>query len=266
MQIQTCRQGALPPAHPAPVRLFSVDLNGTLLGNPEATAKFTAAWNHLEPGERPQLIYTCGRSIADITRVVHDHRLPAPAAMIGGLGTSLKVEGHELAAAEFNAQYEPGWNFARVEEMLGVITGMWRAAPSYLHPYKSEWRWRNAAPEELHRLESRLREAGIKGTVLYTENRYVDVVPAETSKGAALHHLCSLLAIPLDAVLVAGDTLHDASTMLLPKVRRILVDNSLPDLLAELVGLDKFFSPLSLADGVMDGLSYFGVLPRNRFL
>jgi hydroxymethylpyrimidine pyrophosphatase-like HAD family hydrolase len=141
------------------------------------------------------------------------------------------------------------------------VTGIARGAAAFLFPYRPEWSWHNASPRALDQLRSLLAEAGIRAAVRYTFNRHLDVVPADTSKGAALNHLCSLLAIPLDAVLVAGDTLHDASMMVLPKVRRIVVENSLPDLLAELVGLEKFMATEVMANGVMEGLRHFGVLP-----
>src|SRR5690606_1737681 len=47
------------------IRLFSTDLDGTLLGNPEAAWRFTQAWESLNPGSRPLLVYNTGRTVAD---------------------------------------------------------------------------------------------------------------------------------------------------------------------------------------------------------
>jgi len=261
MQLQSI-PGTVSPASP-PVRLFAVDLNGTLLGNPEATARFSSAWHQLATESRPYLVYSCGRNIEEMACLIEQHDLPQPSALIGGLGTRVMVRGRDSETAAFNARFEAGWSFARVDELLGRISGLWRDVPTFLHPYKSEWRWRNAGPAELQQLRSRLAEAGIEGTVLYTDNRYIEVVPSRASKGIALDYLCSLFSVPLNAVLVAGDTLHDASMMVLPSVKRIVVDNSLPDLLAELVGCEKYFSSRTMADGVLDGLRHFGVLPSR---
>jgi hydroxymethylpyrimidine pyrophosphatase-like HAD family hydrolase len=248
---------------PGRVRLVAVDLNGTLLGNPEATSRFAAAWHRLDGARRPHLVYACGRSVAEMQDVVNAQKLPQPTAMIGGLGTSLAVAGHQGQAREFNARFV-SWKPALIDELFAGMTGLVREAASFLHPYPSRWHWRHAAPGELARLRSRLAEAGIEAAVLCANRHSLEIIPAGTSKGLALRHLCALLAVPLEAVVVAGDTLHDASMMLLPQVKRIVVENSLPELEAELVGLEKFLAPLGLADGVVDGLRYFGVLPRRE--
>ena len=49
-----------------PIRLFSADLDGTLLGNPESTHRFKTAWESLDPATRPLLVYNSGRLIDDL--------------------------------------------------------------------------------------------------------------------------------------------------------------------------------------------------------
>ena len=71
------------------IRLFSSDLDGTLLGNPESSQRFKTAWNALAPESRPLLVYNSGRLVADLRRWVDDGTLPAADYFIGGVGTQV---------------------------------------------------------------------------------------------------------------------------------------------------------------------------------
>src|SRR4051812_20420462 len=47
------------------IRLFSTDLDATLVGDAMALARFTAQWESLPAQRRPLLVYNTGRRIAE---------------------------------------------------------------------------------------------------------------------------------------------------------------------------------------------------------
>ena len=53
-----------------PIKIFSTDLDGTLLGNPEAAARFATAWASLPDEHRPLLVFNSGRLIDDTRHLV----------------------------------------------------------------------------------------------------------------------------------------------------------------------------------------------------
>ena len=118
--------------------------------------------------------------------------------------------------------------------------------------------------DELDELKRRLRAGGIRAHVDYSCRYFLDVVPAGAGKGQSLAWLCKRLNISLGNVLVAGDTASDTSMFLLPGVRGIVVENALPELLAEVVRRQIFVARNSLADGVVEGLEHFGVTAPPR--
>jgi sucrose-6F-phosphate phosphohydrolase len=241
------------------IRLFSTDLDGTLLGNPEAAWRFAEKWAALEPRRRPLLVYNTGRTVADTQALIAARQLPAPEFIIGSVGTELHDSLYNRGT-DFRAQFGQNWDLARVEEIVGATPGVKRQPPEVRHDFKSSWFWTRARREDINDLERRLLEAGIEAAVIYSCRYFLDVVPLRAGKGRALAWLCQGLSIPLTHVLVAGDTANDTAMFLLPGVSGIIVENALPELLAAAVNERVFVARQPMADGVLEGLAHFGVI------
>jgi sucrose-6-phosphatase len=243
-----------------PIKLFCSDVDGTLLGNPEAAGRFKMAWEALPIRRRPILCYSTGRLIADMLAILDAARLPWPDFVVAGVGTQLYEVGRKRSVEEFSARFGQGWSSEEVERILAGFPGIERQPPEFLHPYKSSWYLRDASPETLAEIRSRLEAAGLKATVVYSSARDLDVLPAAADKGKALQWLCQRLQVPLDRALVAGDTANDGSMFLLPGVRGIVVENAQPELFEAVVHLPTFTATRPMADGVLQGLEHYGVI------
>ncbi|MBI2927485.1 MAG: HAD-IIB family hydrolase [Verrucomicrobia bacterium] len=244
-----------------PIRLFCSDLDGTLLGNPEATRRFKSAWEGLAKSSRPMLSYASGRLVQDVIDLLATQVLPWPDYLIGGVGTQIYDGRRKRPLSAFNEQFRAGWDLKRIEAIIGRFPGVTRQPPQFLHPYKSSWYLHRAAPEAIAALERQLAEAGLQVCVVYSSARDLDVLPGNTNKGGALKWLCEHLKVPLENVLVAGDTGNDSSLFLLPGVRGIVVENAQPELIEAVVKLPTFNATQVMADGALEGLQHFGVIP-----
>ncbi len=241
------------------IRLFSTDLDGTVLGNPEAADRFSEQWSSLEPQRRPLLVYNTGRTVADTRSLVAARHLPQPDVIIGSVGTEVHHPAEDCSA-EFCARFRLGWDAAQVGEIVARIPGVRRQSMEQL-PFKSSWFWIRARRDEIESLDRRLHAAGIRANLIYSCRYFLDVVPAQGGKGHALTWLCERLRIPLSQVLVAGDTGNDSGMFQLPDVRGIVVENALPELLAAALNPRTFVARQPMADGVIEGLTHFGVFP-----
>jgi sucrose-6F-phosphate phosphohydrolase len=249
-----------PPVRAAPVRLFSTDLDGTLLGNPEATQRFKSVWQELDPITRPILIYNSGRLVDDLRRFIDDGTLPPAEFWVGGVGTQIWDVRAGRTPEAFPAYLSEGWNPGRVREVVAAFPGVRPQPDEFQHEFKSSWFLDRATPGAIRALRERLASAGVAAAVVYSSARDLDVLPRNATKGGALSWLCAWLGVPLDQVLVAGDTRNDASMFRLPGVRGIMVENAQPELFEATVDLPTYCSRQILADGVLDGLCHHGVV------
>jgi sucrose-6F-phosphate phosphohydrolase len=241
-------------------RLFSTDLDGTVLGDSLSSARFSLAWAGLNRGIRPLLVYNTGRSVADTRALIAAQDLVRPDYIIGGLGTEFfDLLYHRVPDPP--AAPPARWDLSTVEHVIASFPEIKSQPTGHPNPFKSSWFWECASRAAVEELKSRLRLTGMETHVAYSCRYFLDVVPASAGKGNALSLLCQRLRIPLQGVLVAGDTANDTSMFRLNGVRGIVVQNALPELISEVIDLLPYVSSSPMAEGVIEGLRYFGVIP-----
>lgn len=246
------------------IRLFATPLDGSLLGNPSATADFAARWAKLAPRTRPLLCFNTGRLGHDVLELVASGTVPRPDFVIAGVGTEII----ELATGRRMDDYvkllERDWDRAAIDLVMAAVPGITRQPDQFQTPWKSSWYLPGAGEADIEDVRTQLNERGLAATVVYSNSRDLDVVPRGTSKGRALAWLGSHLGLDPGQILVAGDRGSDRSVLTLPGVRGILVENAQPELVGATVGRVVFRAERPFADGLIDGLIHYAVFTGGR--
>lgn len=244
-------------------RFFASDLDGTLLGDAEAAIRFKQIWEAVPPGERPLLCYNSGRLLEDVRQQIAEGWLPWPDYIISGVGTAVYDVAKGQLLKQFTDILEEGWNRETVEKVLRESELPLEKQPNhYQNAYKSSWFLDDATPEQLEQLQTALEATGVEIHMVYSSSRHLDILPKWANKGNALRWLLQHLQIPLEKVLVAGDSGNDSAMFQLKGVCGIIPGNAQPELLAQTNGVPLYVgSPHEVcAQAVLAGLAHFGVL------
>ncbi|KXG84611.1 HAD-IIB family hydrolase [Agrobacterium bohemicum] len=241
-----------------PIRLFSTDLDGTVVGNNDATARFRDFWQSLPQETRPLLVFNSGRLLDDQFELMEDVPLPNPDYVIGGVGTLLSGHDQPSLKQAYAASLGQAFDTHKIVSVMSSVSGASVQPARYQHDLKSSWYLHDASGADISDIERRLVDNEIDARIVYSSNRDLDILPRAADKGAAIQWLCIHLDIGLDEVVVAGDTGNDRAMFELPGVRGIVVSNALPELKGLAVDKDHVFcAPDAEADGVMSGLRHW---------
>jgi mannosylfructose-6-phosphate phosphatase len=248
-----------------PLRLFSTDLDGTVVGDNDATRRFRDFWQSLPDDLRPVLVFNSGRLIDDQLALIEDTPLPKPDYIIGGVGTMLHARERSELESAYTHSLGTGFDRKKITDIMAGLPGVTMQAERYQHGLKSSWFLHDADERALGDVKAALVAADIDARIVYSSNRDLDILPKAADKGAALTWLCGQLRIGLDESVVAGDTGNDRAMFELNGVRGVIVGNALPELVSLAHDDSRFFlSNTTEADGVIEGLQHWGLHAGQR--
>ena len=240
--------------------MLSFDLDGTLTGNPDATLRFRLTWEGLDADKRPFLCYNSGRLMKSALELIESSDLPDPDYCICGVGTLIYDYKNKKILKEFSTTLTTGWDISKVQDCLRAEEDIEEQPAKFQDTFKSSWYLYDASPDRLKEIEQKLLEAGLQVSLIYSSSRDLDVLPVYANKGNALRWLAKNLGISMEKIIVGGDTGNDSSMFQIPGVRGIVVENAQPELYAATVKSNTYISEQTIADGILEGLLYYGII------
>jgi sucrose-6F-phosphate phosphohydrolase len=234
-------------------KLLVSDVDGTLLGNDADLTRFTAWYERYQP--QVQLVYASGNFWDVVAELVDDGILPRPRAIIGGVGTELRVYPEGRPIFNWDERLYECWDEKEVRETLAEWDRLEPQPDEFQSEFKVSYYLRNASRTELDGIRSLLRDASINADLVYSSRRDLDVLPAGIDKGTAAAFLAEYYEYEPEEVIVCGDSANDLA-MFQHGFRGIVVGNAHPELQV-LEGPTVYKSGESYAAGVLDGLNHW---------
>ena len=233
--------------------ILATDLDGTFLaGDPENRSRlYQLIGNHPEI----TLVFVTGRGLEVVMPLLDDPTIPQPDFIICDVGATV-VEGTHLQPVEpIQTSIESIWPGQHVvAERLADLDGIERQTT----PQQRRCSYFCSAEAVSDELQSRIDSLGCD--VLYSADKFLDVLPRGVNKGATLRQLVDLLEVPYDQVIVAGDTLNDLA-MFEAGFFGVAVGESEQALLNATRDRSKILhAKYTGCGGILEALSHFGFL------
>ena len=117
--------------------------------------------------------------------------------------------------------------------------------------------------DRLAAIHDRLVKNKCRYNLIYSHNKYLDILPYRASKGKALRYLSYKWEIPLANFLVCGDSGNDEE-MLRGEPKAVVVGNYSP----ELENLKKlrnvYFAKQHYAGGILEGIEHYKFIRKSQ--
>ena len=248
-----------PTPPPLPL-LLATDLDGTFLAG--AAAKRTRLYHKVESHPEISVVWVTGRGLEAVLPLLSDPALPRPEYVICDVGATVIRTSNLQPVQPLQSEIESRWPgefavsqaMARFDGLIRQDVPQQRRCSYYCEP----------ALLATLRADIESQAALLDCEVLYSADRYLDILPRGTDKGSTLGALVAHLGVSPARVLVAGDTLNDLS-MFAAGFLGVCVGGSEPALLAATRGLDNVLHAGNPGcGGILEAISHFGLLDAKQ--
>ncbi|TWO31980.1 HAD-IIB family hydrolase [Seonamhaeicola sediminis] len=245
------------------IRLLSFDIDNTLIDFHTYKSNFKSVWETFKPKD-VLLAYNTGRLIDDVLDLIKRDIIPEPDYIISGVGTHIYNYNDQKVVKEFNNVLDDGWDLITVESIINRMSHPISEQPTkFQHAYKRSYFFHNASPDHIMGIEEDFNNANMDVSVVYSGEKFLDILPKYANKGNALQWLLKQLNINTQETLVAGDSGNDSAMFNFKEIKGIVVSNAHEELYKYTKHKQVYHSEKECGDGVIEGLVYYSILPEE---
>jgi sucrose-phosphate synthase len=242
-------------------RLLATDLDGTFIGDDGAALEL---WADLDAAE-VIVAFATGRhlrSMLEFCEALGTWRRPRACVAMVGTEIWLRRDGGDYELDQRWANHiGRSWSTAAIDGVTAGFRDLERQPDEWQSSLKRSFFVPPGGDEVVSEVERLVAAAGLDVKLVYSDDRFLDLLPARSGKGAAVQFLAAELGVLPDNVVTAGDTGNDLD-MMHPGLgfRSIIVGNATAEL-ATFDGPHVVHAQASFASGVREGLVHHGWLP-----
>lgn len=201
-----------------------------------------------------------GRTIESATAYLKEHRVPPPDVIISAVGSEIYYGKHLHYGRGWETHISAKWDRDKIVELLKNIKFLKYQRDETQRRFKISYEMK-PAKDRLARIHERLLKNKCRYNLIYSQKRYLDILPFRASKGKAVRYLSYKWEIPLRNFLVCGDSGNDEE-MLSGEPMAVIVGNYSNEL-RKLRGNRKiYFAKQNYAGGILEGIKRYKYIEK----
>ena len=240
-------------------RLIATDLDGTFVGDPQATVKLSRLIE--QNRDRCKIAFVTGRHKELTFELIEEQKLILPDYLIASVGTEIYVAPDYDLDSDWRTELRPHWDREAVESILSDIPEL---TPQPLQfEFKQSYYLTENAEHVIAEMERRMTAAGLRYKIIYSSDRDLDVLAGKGGKGSVLRFLQKKLSLSEDQILVCGDSGNDLE-MLAEGFLGVAVGNAKRELREAHLPPTVYRAQAECAGGIIEAIEHFGFFKREK--
>ncbi|HSJ38957.1 MAG TPA: HAD-IIB family hydrolase [Planococcus sp. (in: firmicutes)] len=230
--------------------LLATDLDGTLVGDRKGLDRLFGFYDVQQYDV--SLIYITGRHYQSAMSLIEQENLPIPEVLITDVGTEIHLGPALAKDRDWESRMLRHWQPEAIDELAASIKGLKKQDL----PVSNRCSFYADDIETVLAFEQLLFSAGIPHKLIFSGGRDLDILPANSGKGAALEYILDKFNAHETKILVAGDSGNDKE-MLTLGFPSVIVGNAQPELLQSPESPMIFRASKVCAGGIQEAWNYF---------
>jgi len=234
--------------------MLITDIDNTLLGGtPE---DLHALMDLLEENEgQIGFCVATGRIFESALDILNTNGIRIPDIIISGVGSRISYGDSLDHDKGWETHISKNWAPDLIASRLEEIDFIRPQEASVQGTYKLGYTM-TPGKDRLARIHHILTKNRFQYTLIYSQDKDLDILPYRASKGKAIRYLSYKWGIPLKNLLVCGDSGNDAE-MLKGEPLGVVVGNYSPELETLKSAKQIYFAKKTYAGGIMEGISHY---------
>lgn len=234
-------------------KLLITDIDDTLIGDDEALAELM----DLLKLNREHLGFgvSTGRSIDNVVDLFERRGLMTPDVIIPSMGAGIFYRFKSFPDRGWQTHIAKNWDRKKIKELLDGLDFLTYREEDAQNEFKVAYSM-ESKKDRLAQIHDLLTRERTRYTLVFSHDKYLDILPLRASKSKAIRYLGYKWEIPMKNIMVCGDGASDAE-MLKGTVQGVVVANH-AKALDSLTGKRKiYFAQGACACGIIEGLKKF---------